>query len=404
MSRIIVLGGCGVVGTIAVKTLVSAGDFSEIIVGDINLEKANECVEAIGDECLSTFKVDASDPAAIKEAIKDSEIVLNCCGPFYKLGPIVLKAVIESKIDYIDVCDDYDATKILLDMDAAAKKADITALTGMGSSPGVANVLVRFCADHILDDVESIDILHAHGGEPVEGAAVVAHRIHSMTSPIPMYLDGKFTTVDYFGESGKALEAEYDFHKVGTYRCYPYPHPETITLPTYIKCKRVTNLGCVIPPEYYSMIQDISRLGIIGEDHIIVNGQEVVPLDFAIAYILEKREGILKKSNFGEQRGCLKIVIKGIEDGKPHQYNFSMASVGQSMGEGTGIPAALGAVLMKRGKITKKGVLPPEACVNPIDFLGIMQEHLKLDKMTGGESPLIIESIDKDGNVELLEM
>ena len=118
----------------------------------------------------------------------------------------------------------------------------------------------------------------------------------------------------------------------------------------------------------------------------------------------EKRERILKKTNFGEQRGCLKIVIKGFEDGKPHQYHFSMASVGQSMGEGTGIPAALGAVLMKRGKITEKGVLPPEACVKPMDFLGIMQEHLKLDKMTGGSSPLIIESIDKDGNVEQLEM
>ncbi|MFW9841783.1 MAG: saccharopine dehydrogenase family protein [Candidatus Thorarchaeota archaeon] len=404
MSRITVLGGCGVVGTVAVKTLVAVGDFSEIVVGDINLEKANECVEAIGDECLSSFQVDASDPTAIKEAINGSDIVLNCCGPFYKLGPIVLKAVIESKIDYVDVCDDYDATKLLLEMDGAAKNAGITALTGMGSSPGVANVLVKFCANHMLDEVDSIDILHAHGGEPVEGAAVVAHRIHSMTSPIPMYLDGKFTTVDYFGESGKALEAEYDFHKVGTYICYPYPHPETITLPNYIKCKRVTNLGCVIPLEYYRMIQDIARIGMIGEEPIMVNGQEVVPLDFAIAYILEQREGILKKANFGEQRGCLKIVMKGIEDGHPQEYHFSMASVGQSMGEGTGIPAALGAVLMKRGKISGKGVLPPEACVNPLDFLGIMQEHLKLDGVSSGESPLIIESIDTDGKATRLEI
>jgi len=404
MSRITVLGGCGVVGTVAVKTLIDAGDFSEIVIGDINIEKANECVASIGDECLSSFQVDASQPSAIKQAIKGSDIVLNCCGPFYKLGPIVLKAVIDSKINYVDVCDDYDATKLLLEMDGAAKKADITALTGMGSSPGAANVLVKFCATHMLDEVDSIDILHAHGGEPVEGAAVVAHRIHSMISPIPMYLDGKFTTVDYFGESGKALEADYDFHKVGTYRCYPYPHPETITLPNYIKCKRVTNLGCVIPPEYYSMIQDIARLGMVGEDPIIVNGQEVVPLDFAIAYILEQREGILKKINFGEQRGCLKIVMKGIEDGNPQEYHFSMASIGQSMGEGTGIPAALGAVLMKRGKITEKGVLPPEACVDPLDFLGIMQEHLKLDKVSSGDSPLIIESIDKDGKATRLEI
>lgn len=404
MSRVTVLGGCGVVGTVAVKALVSSGDFSEIVVGDINLQKANECVSQIGDECLSSFKVDASDPAAIKEAIKGSDIVLNCCGPFYKLGPIVLKAVIESGIDYVDVCDDYDATKKLLEMNGTAKKAGISALTGMGSSPGVANLLAKFCAEHMLDEVDSIDILHAHGGEPTEGAAVVAHRIHSMTSPIPMYLDGKYETVDYFGESGKALEEDVEFHLIGRYKCYPYPHPETITLPNYIKCKRVTNLGCVIPPRYYSMIRDITRIGIISEEPLTVGDQQVVPREFAIAYIIQQREKILKEENFGEQRGCLKITIKGIEDGEPRQYDFSMASIGQSMGEGTGIPAALGVILMKRGKITEKGVLPPEACVNPLDFLGLMQEYLKLDKMTGGESPLIIESIDKDGNVEKLDM
>lgn len=404
MSRVTVLGGCGVVGTVAVKTLISSGEFSEIVIGDINLQKANECVSEIGDECLSSFKVDASNPAAIKEAIKGSDIVLNCCGPFYKLGPIVLKAVIESGIDYVDVCDDFDATKLLLEMDGAAKKAEITALTGMGSSPGVANLLVKFCADLMLDEVDSIDILHAHGGEPTEGPAVVAHRIHSMTSPIPVYLNGKFTTVDYFGESGKSLEEDIEFHCVGTYRCYPYPHPETITLPTYIKCKRVTNLGCVIPPEYYSMIRDIARIGIVSEEPLKVGDQMVVPRDVAIAFIIQQRERILKETNFGEQRGCLKITMKGIEDGEPKQYDFSMASIGQSMGEGTGIPAALGAILMHRGKITEKGVLPPEGCVKPIDFLGLMQEHLKLDNMTGGESPLIIESIDKDGKLERLKM
>lgn len=404
MSRITVLGGCGVVGTVAVKTLVSSGEFSEIVIGDIDLQKANECVSQIGEECLSSFRVDASNPSAIKEAIKDSNIVLNCCGPFYKLGPIVLKTVIESGINYVDVCDDYDATKLLLGMDSAAKKAGVSALTGMGSSPGVANLLAKFCANLMLDEVDSIDILHAHGGEPIEGPAVVAHRIHSMTSPIPMYLDGKFTTVEYFGESGKALEEDIEFHCVGKYRCYPYPHPETITLPNYIKCKRVTNLGCVIPPQYYTMIQEIARLGITSEEPLVVGNQKVVPRDFAIAYIIQQREQILKEANFGEQRGCLKISIKGIEDGEPRQYDFSMASIGQSMGEGTGIPAALGAILMHRGKITEKGVLPPEGCVNPIDFLGLMQEHLRLDKMTGGESPLIIESIDKDGNVKQLEM
>ena len=74
------------------------------------------------------------------------------------------------------------------------------------------------------------------------------------------------------------------------------------------------------------------------------------------------------------------------------------------MGEGTGIPAAIGAVLMQRGKITEKGVLPPEACVNPLDFLLVMKNQLKLDKVTGEGAPLLIESIDADGNLEQVEI
>lgn len=404
MARVVVLGGCGSVGIQAVKALISTTDFEEIVIGDINVEKAEEYIDELGDPRLSSVRVDLTVPPMIKDVIRDSDVVLNCSGPFYKLGPIILKAVIESKIDYVDVCDDLDATQKLLGMNKQAEKAGISVLIGMGSSPGVANLLTKFCADHMLDEVDSIDILHAHGGEPFEGAAVVAHRIHSMTSPIPMYLNGKHTTVDYFGESGASLCEEVDFHQIGRYMCYPYPHPETITLPKYIKCNRVTNLGCVIPPEYYRLTQDIVKVGIISEKPLEFGGQQVVPREFAIAYIIKERERILKETNFGTQRGCLKISIKGIEDGEPRQYNFQMSSIGQSMGEGTGIPAGLGAILMQRGKITKQGVLPPEACVAPLDFLGLMQEHLKLEVMTGKGSPLIIESIDKDGNVEQLEI
>jgi saccharopine dehydrogenase (NAD+, L-lysine-forming) len=77
-----------------------------------------------------------------------------------------------------------------------------------------------------------------------------------------------------------------------------------------------------------------------------------------------------------------------------------MASQSQALGEGTGIPAALGVVLMSRGKITEKGVLPPEACVNPLEFIGLINEVVKPQK--GGKSfeGLIIDSVDENGKVE----
>jgi saccharopine dehydrogenase (NAD+, L-lysine-forming) len=404
MARIVVIGGCGTVGSIAVKTLAAYDDFSEIVVADLDYEGAQTCAAEVDKDRCSAILVDATNPDNIKEVIRGADIVLNVCGPFYKLGPIVLKAVIEEGVNYVDVCDDFDATQVLLEMDEDAKKAGITALTGMGGSPGIANLLAKFCADVMLDEVDSIDILHVHGGDIREGPAVIAHRIHSMLADIPMYLDGEFTTVKYFEESGIALEEEVDYPLVGTYRSYCYPHPETITLPNYINCKRVTNLGCVIPPEYYNLIREIVRLGMVGEDPIEVRGQQVIPFNFAISYILQQREIILEDTNFGEQRGCLKIRVRGILDGKSHEYNFSLASIGQAMGESTGIPAAIGAILMQRGKITEKGVLPPEGCVVPMDVLLMMKDYLGLKEVTGGGSPLIIESINHEGKVEKIDI
>jgi len=403
--RITVLGGCGTVGSIAVKTLASSNVFSEIVIGDVDVQKAEKLASELGAEKVSAVKVDALDSGSIKKAVKDSSVVLNCIGPFYQFGPVVLRATIDSGINYVDICDDFDATEKLLAMDKNAKKAGISALIGMGSSPGISNILVRFCADNLLDEVESIDIYHAHGGEETEGPAVVKHRIHSMMIKIPMFLDGKFKTVNLFDENGKALEEEVDFRDVGKYRVYAYPHPETITLPKYIKgVKRVTNLGLVLPPAYAELIKVMVRLGMTSEKPIDVKGQKISPLDFAAAYALSQRKRLMKEAGITEPMGCLKIVVKGKKKGEGNTYVSSMSSRGRGMGEGTGIPAALGSMLMGMGKITEKGVFPPEAGVKPMDIIEIAQEKVKLDQKAGLTPWIVIEHIDKEGNIETMSL
>ncbi|MBI4763658.1 MAG: saccharopine dehydrogenase NADP-binding domain-containing protein [Deltaproteobacteria bacterium] len=403
MSKVTVLGGSGIVGSIAAETLASSGVFSDITLADINVAAAKKLVRKIKGTKLSAVEVDAESPQSIRKAIGGSAVVLNCVGPFYKYGPTILKAVIEARTNYVDVCDDFDATEKLLAMDDKAKKSGVSALIGMGSSPGVANVLVRFCADSLFDQVEVVDIYHAHGGEKGEGAAVVKHRIHSMKIPVPMFLDGKFTTVNLFEDSGKALEEETEFKDVGTYNVYGYPHPETITLPKYLKgIKRVTNLGLVLPPAYAELIKGMVRLGITNEKPVGVQGQKVIPLEFAVAHILSQRERLMKEAGINQPMGCLKIVVKGYKDGGKNTYIFSMSSKGQGMGEGTGIPAALGTILMATGKITEKGVFPPEVCVNPLDLLGLAKTKVKT--VVGRGFPIAIEHINKDGKAQKVNL
>jgi saccharopine dehydrogenase-like NADP-dependent oxidoreductase len=72
MSRVIVLGGCGNVGIQAVKALVATKDFDEIVIADINVERADKYVEEIGDSRLSSLKVDLTHSAMITDTIKDA--------------------------------------------------------------------------------------------------------------------------------------------------------------------------------------------------------------------------------------------------------------------------------------------------------------------------------------------
>jgi len=400
MAKVTVLGGGGSVGSVAAKIVASSGVFSDVVIADINLEEAKKVAGEIGGGNVSAVRFDANSEESIKSAVKGSSVVLNCVGPFYRFGPPIMKAVISCGINYVDICDDFDATEKLLDMDKEAKKAGVLALIGMGSSPGMANVLVRYCAESLLDAMESVDIYHAHGGEETEGAAVVKHRIHSMMIDIPMFLDGKFTTVRVLEDSGKALEEETEFQDIGTYNVYAYPHPETITLPKFFKgVKRVTNLGTVLPPGYAELIKGVVKSGITMEKAIEVGGQRVVPLEFAVAFILSQRGKIMQEAGLTGPVGCLKIVVKGYNDGQKNTYIFSTSSKKKGMGEGTGIPAALGAMLMGTGKLKGKGVLPPEGCVNPMDMIELLQTKVKTTGAMGGAS-LTMEHIDQSGKSE----
>lgn len=405
MAKVIVLGGCGAVGSVAVGALVENATFDQVVIGDFNIERGRQIAGQLGPKA-SAVRFDAMDKASIRAAIQGSDVVLNCVGPFFKTVKPILETVLECGINYVDICDDVDVTLEILDWDRKAKDAGITALIGMGNSPGVTNVFAKFAHDQ-LDETDSVDIFHTHGGEPVEGEGVIGHRFHCMSIDIPMFLDGQLKYVKYFEESGMALRQNFTFPIVGECPLYPYPHPEQVTLPRYLKLKQVTNKGGVLPDQYYALTRDLCGLGLGDKEPLDVKGTPVVPYDFAVAYILKRREEILKATNFGSQRGCCTTVIKGRKDGKYKEFRFHMASGSAALGEGTGLPAAMGAILMYEGKVGGKGVMPPEACVNPLDIIDLSAKIFVKGAGEKGQSSkdaLIFESIDESGTVTRFNM
>jgi saccharopine dehydrogenase (NAD+, L-lysine-forming) len=401
MTKVIVLGGVGQVGGVVSRTLALAEGFSQVKIGDINLERAQKLADEIGAEHVQAVKVDAMDPDSIRQAIAGCDLVVNCVGPFYKTVVNILQVTIDAGLDYIDVWDDVSVVDEIFALDAKAKDAGVTAVVGMGFSPGVTNLQAALAADKLLDETEAIDIYHAHGGEPEEGAGVIGHRFHCMTVDCPMFLDGELKTVKFFEPDGIALREMFDFLGLEPgIMVYPYPHPEQVTLPRTFDVQRVTNKGTVLPQEYYDLTMEMCALGLNSMEPLEVKGQKVIPHDFAISYIIRERDRILDETKFGVQRGASAVVVQGLKDGKPRKYNFEAYSEGgkhSGLGVSTGVPAAAAAVLLARGKVTAHGVLSPEESVNPVDFFPLWEELTAA--VTGKKKPFesVVEVSNEDG-------
>lgn len=407
MGAMVVLGGAGGVGQVAVETLTHLDEIDDVVVADLQLERAEAVVAELDSPKLRAAAIDVADADALRSSIAGADTVLNCVGPFYRFGPPTLRAAIDVGVGYVDVCDDLDATHALLAMDEDARAAGVTALIGMGNSPGLANIFVKLCADGLLDELTSVDICHIHGGEPFEGAAVLKHRIHAMVDDVPLFIDGRQIAVRQLEESGADHVRDIDFAGVGTFPAFPYPHPETITLPmTFPSLRRATNLGVVYPLSYFRMTQDLVRAGMASEDPIAVGGQTVAPIDVMVALLQHHRPRLMDEDGITEPGGCLHVEVGGSRDGADHTYVFSLTSRGAGAGQGTGIPAALGAALHHQGAFDDHpGVHPPEAIV-PVDGLLTLAASV-LGAMSVGSGdglPLTVQHIDPDGTSEVVPL
>jgi len=406
-ARVVVLGGGGGIGSVATRTLASTDDADEVFVADLSLEAAQATVEAVADTRFTAVSVDVDDDDALASLLDGADLVVNCVGPFYRFGAPILSAAIDAGVDYVDVCDDLDATRAQLALSDRAAAAGVRALIGMGNSPGLANIFVCLCAELFLDEVTSAEIMHIHGGEADEGPAVLKHRIHAMTSDVPLFVDGEFVEVRQLEESGAAHVRNVDFHGVGTYPVYPYPHPETITLPTVFPgLRRATNLGVVFPLSYFGMTQDLVGAGMAAEDTIEVPTPDgpvrVTPIDTMVALLRAERPRLLAEAGVTGPAGCLKVVVGGTKDAKEHIYECSLFSSTEGAGEGTGIPAGLGAILSLRGQLRgDPGVHPPEAIVPVTPLLDLAADVVSGGGLSSGNTlPLRLEHVGPDGSRE----
>lgn len=366
--RVLALGGSGGMGRFAVRTAVEIDSIESVIVADLNAAVAESFAREVGPKAEGVG-LDVTDTEALRKAMQDVDAVMNTVGPFFKFGPLVLRMAIECGCHYLDICDDWEPTLDMLAMDAQAREAGVSAVIGLGASPGITN-LMGLVAMRELDSVEELYTGWNIGGAvPEEESsqssvnAAMEHGILQMTGTVRIHRDGAGTmvrpldkvTVDYPGLDAKIARI--------------FGHPEAITFPHhYPEIRTSVNLAHGMEKERWIL------LGLRN----LVDWKILTPRSAArfLGWLEEKQalDSATEDMMDPDELPAVFGLAVGQKDGQKASVGVAFQEVSDSgMGEATGIPLACGLELLAQGRITERGVFAPESgAIDPHEFFGLL--------------------------------
>lgn len=370
--RVIVLGGCGAMGSEATRDLARTSDFEEIVIADADLAKAYSLAEELGGGRVRAGRVDVSDEAALTEKLGGFDVVANATT--YHFGLIATRAAIAARVNYLDLGGLFNTPKQLL-MDDAAREAGVTICLGCGATPGVTNLMARHAANQ-MDRVDEVHIAFAsfRSIAPSPGLLDTVLDEFSAGSRRFFWQDGEFVETPAFS-GAKTIKFS---NPVGEIETYFVPHSETHTIHRFIDGVNRVDVRGTWRPEIMRALRAFADLELTSDKAIDLRGQQVSTREVVRAHILKHNSDFCGD---GEWAFLLNVEVVGSRSGKTMRIvcNTSHppnAEWGRSAtGRMTGIPASIGAQKLARGEAKRTGVIAPEACFDPKSFFEELEQR-----------------------------
>jgi len=369
--KVVVLGGAGLTGKCAVRNLIESQDVSEIVVADIDAHRAEKFSSSLNSKKVKHATVDVRDHEATVTLLKGSDVTLNAVQYYFNLD--VMKAALVAKTHYLDLGGLYHTTLRQLELDADFKRAGLTAVVGMGCVPGVSNVMARWAVDR-LDSVDTIRIRDGWRDFTPNAPRFVATWsiqtfVDEFTQNAIVYEDGALKEVPPI-TLGETITLP---HPIGEVEAFTTLHSELATFPTSFKDKGIRNVNWKEggPKGWHLDYELIVALGLAARDLLEINGTMISPRDVFLKLLTSKNllghpEGITP-----EDCECSRVEVLGKKSGKPEEIQLEVLYRSKrewkvsSAQYGVGIPASIVAQMLGTRQIEKRGVLPPENCVDP---------------------------------------
>ena len=362
-QRIAVLGA-GAMGGAAARLLARHADEVDLLVLDVDAERAETVAAQAGAEARG-FDAKSGELAEILKEVR----AVAACLP-YRLNLAVMEAALSAGCHYADLGGLFHTTRKQLELHDRFRDAGVCAVLGIGSAPGLTNVLAKLGADR-LDHVTSIDLVDGAidrsegGGEfgvPYSADTV----LDEFTMPAMIFEDGELKEVP--AASGLV---EWDFPEpLGTLPAIYTLHSEPATLPSTIPGVRDVRWRLALPRAVHEGFAFLVGLGLASGEPVQTPSGPAVPRE-VLATVLGR---LPAPAGEPQDLEYLDVRVAGEKDGLPATHR-ALARLEPSPAEGlsagafgTALPITVAVRWMAAGRVAP-GVHPPETAFSAEAFV-----------------------------------
>lgn len=398
--KIILLGGAGIIGKVIARDLALTGDVAEVVIADLNEAGAQATVDkaAPGDSRFKAAQIDVTDRAALVKLLSGADCVINSVQYYFNLD--VMRACLEAGCHYLDLGGLFHTTRKQLELNEDFQAKGLTAILGLGSCPGIANVQPALVAGR-FDTIRSIKIYNGATTDSRDSLAwpySLATILDEMTERPVVFRNGEFIEREPLSE-----EEAFDFRApIGHRITHLTLHSEAATLPLSYADKGVQECFFKINFFGYSekafrRLQQLTQLGLGDKKLVLVKAQlpggervevQVHPRD-VLSEVLLRSEATQRGENPGFKD--IATVVEGTKNGQPLTIRVDTTAwphEAYGVGGGTlvvGAPPAVVARWLAAGEVVAKGVCPPETSVDPVRFFKELAERRIHTEVTATE-------------------
>jgi saccharopine dehydrogenase (NAD+, L-lysine-forming) len=381
-GKVLIIGAGGVGGVVVHKCAQAVEHFPDILLASRTKSKC-DAIAAQLKRPIRTTAIDADNVPALTKLLQKEKpfLVLNLALPYQDLP--IMDACLAAGVHYLDTAN-YEPPNIAKfeykwqwAYQDRFKKAGLMALLGSGFDPGVTNVFCAYAQKKLFDEIHQIDILDANAGD---------HGLPFATNFNPEINLREVSARGRYFEHGEWLETEplswsrtFDFPEIGPKKAFLLYHEELESLAKFIPGVKRLRFWMTFSDNYMMHMRALQNVGMLGIDPVDHHGSKIVPIQF-LKTLLPDPASLGPRTKGKTNIGCL---VEGLKNGKKRRiYIYNVCDhqecyrevQSQAISYTTGVPAAVGAIMMVSGQWLKPGVWNMEQ-LNPEPFLAELSQR-----------------------------